>query len=183
MRVQKGKAFNEAADLWNRAKRSARRVTGAFYRARVKLVASSVGERLMVNAPTKVTRNTSIGNNCNFNGMVIEGGGSVIIGDYFHSGREVLFLTQNHDYEGADKIPYDDKVVARDISIGPFVWLGTRVTVLGGVTIGEGAIIQAGSVVVSDIPECAVAGGHPARVFKYRDIERFNRLKDDGRWH
>lgn len=183
MGVQKGKALDKAADLWNGAKRAARRVAGAFYRARVKLVATSVGERLMVNAPTKVTRNTRIGSNCNFNGMVIEGGGRVTIGDYFHSGRQVLLITQNHDYEAADKIPYDDKILAEDINIGPFVWLGSRVTVLGGVTIGEGAIIQAGSVVVSDIPQCAIAGGHPARVFKYRDIERFNRLKAEGRWH
>lgn len=36
----------------------------------------------------------------------------------------------------------------------------------GGVTIGEGAIIQAGSVVVSDIPKYAIAGGSPAKVFK-----------------
>jgi chloramphenicol O-acetyltransferase type B len=130
-----------------------------------------------------VTRNTCIGNHCNFNGLVIEGAGRVTIGDYFHSGREVLLLTQNHDFEGADKIPYDDKIIAGDIDIGPFVWLGTRVTVLGGVSIGEGAIIQAGSVVVSDVPPCAIAGGHPARVFKHRDAERFNRLKAEGMFH
>lgn len=46
--------------------------------------------------------------------------------------------------------------------------------VLGGVIIREGAIIQAaGSVVVDDIPKCAIAGGHPAKVFKYRDREHY----------
>ena len=49
--------------------------------------------------------------------------------------------------------------------------------VLGGVTLGEGCIIQAGSVVVSDIPDCAIAGGHPAKVFKYRDIRHYEELK------
>lgn len=56
------------------------------------------------------------------------------------------------------------------------------VIVLGGVTIGEGAIIQAGSVVVSDIPDCAIAGGHPAKVFKDRDQDHYHRLKQEGRF-
>jgi acetyltransferase-like isoleucine patch superfamily enzyme len=55
--------------------------------------------------------------------------------------------------------------------------------VLGGVTIGEGAIIQAGSVVVSDIPSLAIAGGHPARVFKNRDGAHYERLKRGGRFY
>lgn len=53
----------------------------------------------------------------------------------------------------------------------------------GGVLIGEGAIIQAGSVVVSDIPACAIAGGHPAKVFKFRDKEHYYRLKEEGKFH
>lgn len=48
--------------------------------------------------------------------------------------------------------------------------------------IGEGAVIQAGSVVVNDIPAMAIAGGNPAKVFKYRDIEHFKELKRDGRF-
>ena len=49
--------------------------------------------------------------------------------------------------------------------------------ILSGVKVGEGAIIQAGSVVVSDIPPCAIAGGHPAKVFKYRDKAHYDKLK------
>ena len=55
--------------------------------------------------------------------------------------------------------------------------------VLGGVTIGEGAIIQAGSVIIKDIPKYAIAGGHPAKVFKYRDIEHYIKLKIEKRFH
>ena len=54
---------------------------------------------------------------------------------------------------------------------------------MGGVTIGEGAIIQAGSVVVSNIPKYAIAVGHPAKVFKYRDIEHYKKLKEEGKFH
>ena len=58
-----------------------------------------------------------------------------------------------------------------------------RVIVLGGVTIGEGAIIQAGSVVVNDIPKYAIAGGHPAKVFAARDIAHYEELKALGKFH
>ncbi len=54
------------------------------------------------------------------------------------------------------------------ITIGDGAWLGYRVTVLQGVTIGAGAVIAAGSVVVHDIPENAIAGGVPARVLRFR---------------
>jgi acetyltransferase-like isoleucine patch superfamily enzyme len=51
------------------------------------------------------------------------------------------------------------------------------------VTVGEGSIIQAGSVVVKDIPKYAIAGGHPAKVFKYRDIEHYKKLKMENKFH
>jgi acetyltransferase-like isoleucine patch superfamily enzyme len=43
------------------------------------------------------------------------------------------------------------------------------------VTIEEGAIIQAGSVVTSDVPECSIAGGHPTKVFRERETESIMR--------
>lgn len=54
------------------------------------------------------------------------------------------------------------------ITIGDGAWLGYRVTVLQGVTIGAGAVIAAGSVVVHDIPANAIAAGVPAKVLRYR---------------
>jgi acetyltransferase-like isoleucine patch superfamily enzyme len=54
------------------------------------------------------------------------------------------------------------------IVVGDGAWLGYRTTVLQGVTIGAGAVIAAGSVVVRDIPENAIAAGVPAKVIKYR---------------
>lgn len=49
-------------------------------------------------------------------------------------------------------------------------------TVSGNVHIGEGAIVAIGSVVVKDVPRCAIVGGNPAIVIKYRDIEHFEKL-------
>jgi acetyltransferase-like isoleucine patch superfamily enzyme len=54
----------------------------------------------------------------------------------------------------------------RMVEIGDNVWLGTRVIVLPGVTIGAGAVIGAGSVVTQDIPPNTIAAGNPARVLR-----------------
>jgi maltose O-acetyltransferase len=55
---------------------------------------------------------------------------------------------------------------SRPIVIEDNVWLGARVTVLGGVTIGEGSCIAAGSVVIDDVPPRSLAAGVPARVIR-----------------
>ena len=128
-----------------------------YYTFRVKRVSASCGNDLTVKA-------------------------NVIIGDNFHSGIECMIITDSHNYEG-DAIPYDDTVISRDVVIEDNVWLGNRVIVLPGVTIGEGAIIQAGSVVVKDIPKYAIAGGHPAKVFSSRDNDHYEKLKKEGKFH
>lgn len=155
---------------------------GLFYTKIVKYQCSSYEEPLRVNFKSSVTRTTKLGKNVNFNGMRIAGGGRVSIGDNFHSGQDCLMITQIHNYHG-ESIPYDDTYIIKDIVIGDNVWLGDRVIVLGGVTIGDGAIIQAGSVVVKDIPKCAIAGGHPANVFSHRDYDHYERLSKAGRFH
>lgn len=136
------------------------------------------GKQLHVNKFSKVTRNTELHDNVNFNGMDISGRGKVVIGSNFHSGTDCMIITSFHNYDHGTAIPYDNTYIDKNVIIEDNVWLGSRVIVLGGVTIGEGAIIQAGSVVTKDIPRCAVAGGAPARVFKYRNVEHYEDLKE-----
>ena len=63
------------------------------------------------------------------------------------------------------------------------LWLGYRTLVMPGVTIGHGAVVAAGSVVVSDIPPYAIAGGNPARVLRMRyDEEDVARLLNAAWW-
>jgi len=138
-------------------------------------------EGLCVNGIVSISGNTYLGEHCNFNGMIIQGAGKVSIGRYFHSGENCRIITQNHNYEGG-KIPYDETLVIKDVTIGDFVWMGTGVTILPGAQIGEGAVIQAGSVVSGKIPDYAIAGGAPAKVFKYRDIEHFKKLKAENKF-
>ena len=110
--------------------------------------------------------------------MKITGKGRCTIGDNFHSGTNCQIMTDYHNYDCGTKIPYDNTVIVKDVVVEDNVWLGNNVIILPGVKIGEGAVIQAGSVVVKDIPALSVAGGHPAKVFKMRDIEHYNKLKD-----
>ena len=60
---------------------------------------------------------------------------------------------------------YDDEY-AKPIVIGDNCWLASNVTVCGGVKIGEGCVIGAGSVVTRDIPENSLAAGNPCRVIR-----------------
>ena len=144
--------------------------------------ANSVGIGLRVQGFSIVSPKTTLGKNVSFNGIRVSGGGNVRIGDNFHSGKGCLIISQNHNYEG-NKLPYDSTYIYKDVEIGDNVWLGDRVIVLAGVNIGEGAIVQAGSVVVSDIPPLHIAGGHPAKIFSKQDDEHYFKLKAEGEFH
>ena len=93
-----------------------------------------------------------------------------------------MVITQNHNYEG-ELIPYDNTYVKKPVMIGDCVWFGNKVTVLGGVTIGEGAIIAAGAVVTKDVPPLAIVGGNPAKVIKYRNADHYFKLKAEGKFN
>lgn len=157
-----------------------RKLITKYYGANVLKRAKYIGVGFKCNGFSKCSGNTFLGDYVNFNGMTITGGGQCKIGNYFHSGTECLILTQNHNYDNGIMIPYDTTSVYKKVEIGDFVWLGSRVTILPGTKIGEGAIIQAGAVVHGEIPDYAIAGGNPAKVFKYRDIEHFKALKEKG---
>lgn len=113
----------------------------------------------------------------------IECSGGVKIGKYFHTGRGLTIFSTNHNYERATLIPYDEKSIDKPVVISDFVWCGANVTIVPGVTIGEGAVIGAGAIVTKDVPECAVVGGNPAKILKYRDVISFNRLKKNRQWY
>ena len=140
------------------------------------------GRDLRVNNRCLFCGEVSFGDNCNFNGMQVLGFGSVTFGNNFHSGTECMIITQNHNYDNGTAIPYDDTYIKKKVVIGDNVWFGNRVIVVGDVNIGEGSIIAAGSVVCKDVPYCAVVGGNPAKVIKYRDIAHYEELKAENRY-
>ena len=101
----------------------------------------------------------------------------VVIGAYCSIGPECVFMTGGeHRYDGLSTYPFRTKLGLcenESITRGPVVleddvWLGLRVTVMSGVTIGRGAVVAAGAVVTKDVPAYAIVGGVPAKVIKYR---------------
>ena len=154
-----------------------------FFTFLVKLRVSAYASPLRVNGLSIVSKHTILGKNVNFNGMRITGAGTVNIGNNFHSGQDCLMITQYHNFDKGNKIPYDESFITKDIIIEDNVWIGHRVIILAGVRIGEGAIIQAGSVVVNNIPKYAIAGGHPAKVFSMRDVKHYELLKEQEKFH
>ncbi len=154
----------------------------AYYSRLARASAVECGENLCVNNPCIFGGQVYFGNNCNFNGMQVLGDGEVHFGDNFHSGVECMIINQNHNYDHGTAIPYDDTFELKKIAIEDNVWFGNRVTVVGNVTIGEGSIVAAGAVVTKDVPKCAIVGGNPAKVIKYRDIEHYELLKSEGKF-
>jgi acetyltransferase-like isoleucine patch superfamily enzyme len=106
---------------------------------------------------------TAIVNNCLFN---LESG-RIIIGDYVFFGHNVTLVTGTHDYhrfgrERQTSVPLS----GRDITIKEGAWLASNVTVIGPCTIGQHAVVAAGSVVNADIPAYSIVAGVPAKVIK-----------------
>lgn len=108
------------------------------------------------------------------------------IGNYTSIGNEVEFIIdQNHDYRsvyqgvisqfgtGEHSKEGLGQMMSRihrkgQIIVGSDVWIGDRAIIMGGVTIGNGAVIAAGAVVTKDVPPFAIVGGNPARIISYR---------------
>ena len=128
----------------------------------------SIGEHSYIGGGTYISRSSiEIGNN-----VTIAWGGTV----YDHDSHSLNYLDRRKDIDdelsdiraGRNFIAHKDwsNVPSRPIKICDDAWIGMNVIILKGVTIGEGAVIGAGSVVTKDVPAWTVAVGNPARVVK-----------------
>lgn len=95
--------------------------------------------------------------------------GPVSIGKDVMMGPDVIILTANHRFDQFE-IPMwqQGHKPPKPVTIEDDVWIGTRVIILPGVTIGKGAIVGAGAVVTKAVPEYAIVGGNPARIIGNR---------------
>jgi acetyltransferase-like isoleucine patch superfamily enzyme len=123
-------------------------------------------------------------------GSIFKGGGAVRIGAYSDLGKDLLVITSNHRVSGSNimysvserygwEIPIVDM---KDVTIGSAVWIGDRVTVLPGVTVGDGAVCAAGSVVTKDVAPFTIVGGIPARTVRERFAPEVVALLRESRW-
>ena len=160
--------------------------TGRFFKDVFKLLAyycvnhsfglreACIGENTNIHASVilRQPKNIIIGNHCLINhNNVLQAGkvdAKIIIGDYVHTGANVMIIAFNHGFDAMDIPTIKQDYYDATIEIGDDVWIGGGSIILAGVRIGKGAIIAAGAVVNKDVPDYAIVGGVPAKVLKYR---------------
>ncbi len=140
----------------------------------------SCGKGLKIYLPCHITgrKSIEIKNNVHINKYsVIQGSGGLEIGNNVHIGPRLTLYTSSHNYRGK-ALPYDNTVIKKKVVIEDNVWIGACVTILPGVTIGEGAIIAAGTVLVKDVPPLKIIGEeHIIKEISKRDTQLYQRLK------
>jgi maltose O-acetyltransferase len=145
-----------------------------------KAMLESCGKRVTINKNCNFTwQNISVGSNVSIgpNAMFMSTKAKIQIGDNVMFGPHVSMITGSHriDVKGKyminiknnEKLPENDQ----DIVLKGDNWIGANVTILQGVTIGEGSVVAAGAVVTKDVPPYSVVGGVPAKVIKMRFVE------------
>jgi len=99
----------------------------------------------------------------NYNFIILDGA-QVTIGDNVFIGPNCSIFAAGHPFQA--KLRNEGLEYAWPISIGDSVWIGGHVSIMSGVTIGEGAVIGVGSGVTKDIPGNVLAAGNPCRVIR-----------------
>lgn len=138
----------------------------------VNLYGCSIGDNSRIGAFVEIQKNASIGRNVKVSShtFVCEG---VEIEDDCFIGHNVSFINDKYPRATADSgMPQSEadwQVVPTRVMRGASI--GTGTTILCGITIGENAIVGAGSVVTHDVPDNAVVAGNPARLL-HKEVHR-----------
>lgn len=130
-----------------------------------RLFGKEVDDSLRVFPPfyTDFGKNITLGKNVFINACChFQDHGGVTLGDDCLIGHNVVFATLNHGIAPEKRA----STYPAPIRIGRKVWIGSNSTILQGVTIGDNAIVAAGSVVTKDVPANTIVGGVPAKYIK-----------------
>jgi acetyltransferase-like isoleucine patch superfamily enzyme len=134
----------------------------------INLYGCQVGDNTKIGAFVEVQKNASIGKNCKISShtFVCEG---VTIEDNVFVGHGVMFINDSYPRATAQN---GELQTEKDWTVEPTLVrtgasIGSGATVLANVTIGEHALVGAGSVVTRDVPAFAVVAGNPARVLRF----------------
>jgi len=111
-----------------------------------------------------------IGSGCwiGINAHLQSGQGGLTIGKNVLIGPNTVISTGNHDYEKIDVSAIEQEFYGKPIHVGDNAWIGSNAVVLGGVSIGEHAVVAAGAVVTKDVAPHTVVGGVPAQPLRSR---------------
>ena len=138
------------------------------------LRAAKIGKSSNVHATVilRQANNIEIGEGCLINhNNVLQAGkanAKIRIGNYVHTGANVMIIAFNHAFDTREKPTIKQDYYDASVIIEDDVWIGGGSIILAGVTIGKGAIIAAGAVVNKDVPPYSIVGGIPAKVIKQR---------------
>lgn len=115
-------------------------------------------------------RNMDVGDDVDFAaGVLVTTGGGVKIGDRVLIGYRTQILSRNHAVPPLPARIFDAGHESAPVTIASDVWIGANCVILPGVTIGEGAVVAAGSVVTKDVEAGDIVAGIPARKIKSRE--------------
>lgn len=133
----------------------------------VNLYGCAVGDNTKIGAFVEIQKNARVGKNCKISShtFICEG---VTIEDDVFIGHGVMFINDSYPratINGQLQTEQDWKVETTLVKRG--VSIGSAATILANVTIGENALIGAGSVVTRDVPANAIVAGNPARQLRY----------------
>lgn len=133
--------------------------------SRVQLTAWNKVNNISYHPTINIGNNTSIGDESQITCINI-----ITIGNGVLTGKKILITDNSHgllDNENLNTIPIKRKMYSKGpVIIQDNVWIGEKATILPGVTIGEGAIIGANSVVTKDVPAKSLVVGCPAKIVK-----------------
>jgi acetyltransferase-like isoleucine patch superfamily enzyme len=133
----------------------------------INLYGCRIGDNTKIGPFVEVQKGAAIGRNCKIqsHSFICEG---VSIEDEVFIGHGVMFINDRYpraaSAAGALQTEADWQVVPTVVKRGASI--GSNVTILCGVTVGEGAIVGAGSVVVRDVPAGVTVAGNPAKVIR-----------------
>jgi acetyltransferase-like isoleucine patch superfamily enzyme len=133
----------------------------------INLYGCRIGDNTKIGPFVEIQKNVTVGRNCKIqsHSFLCEG---VSIEDEAFIGHGVMFINDRYPRSatasGALQTEGDWKVVPTVIKKGASI--GSNATILCGVTVGEGAIVGAGSVVTKDVPPRTIVAGNPAKVIR-----------------
>jgi acetyltransferase-like isoleucine patch superfamily enzyme len=136
----------------------------------INLYGCEVGDSTKIGAFVEIQKNAKVGKNCKISShtFVCEG---VVIEDEVFVGHNVAFINDSYPRataaDGQLQTEQDWKV--EQTLVKKRASIGSGSTILSKVTIGENALVGAGSVVTKDVPANAVVAGNPARILRYLD--------------
>ena len=108
-----------------------------------------------------------VGNNVGMGEFAyIGGGGGSTIGDNTIIGQYFSMHPENHNFSNSDLLIREQGVTRKGIQVGVNCWIGSKVSILDGVNVGDNCVIAAGSVVTKSFPENSLIGGVPAKLLK-----------------